>query len=216
MNYGMFKDTLDKFLNRDDVAHVLPVFISQARLNLQRRALFSFALVRNNFVYPSERGVGIQLPPDFRALGEGWPVALVTEGRPFPLVKSSRPEVERRRHLRSGVEIMEELHLHQVPEFYLEAAEDSWFLFTEPELLEKSLEVRYYRWLPDYQSDVEEDRILREMHDILLYLAIVEANTYFAEDERIPINIGLLEQRIHEVVAGDGRVDLGGGPIDLA
>lgn len=226
MNYGDFITMSDDFIDKKGLTTKLPWFVNLARSAMQRRHDFAFTRTVASVSYPSTSGVGVALPEDFKGFYGDNAVSIISGSLTTPL-EATTEERERRRlsdttlqrydsygNLTSQTRVYTSqatppARYYSVPGTLLHT------LFIVPEQLSASLQVIYYRYLPPYTNNNEEDAILKYGSDWLLWEVIKIANTYLFDEDRIQFNQAAAMQAQSDFCEWDHTMSRGNVPIDM-
>lgn len=188
MVYKDFRDNLLKpFYNRGEVSDaLLRNFVNMAKLRIQRDYNLAFALGEATLTYPSEARVGVALPADFKGFFHSHSVMVA--GVP---IEGTTHETEMRRLYQGG-------ETTKVRYFALPRGL-GWVLYLSPEALGVDMRVTYYKWLPDYTSDNDEDFLTCEGRDVLLWESLRVGNMFQEDDAKVGINETAFQVALHNL-----------------
>lgn len=222
MQYVTFRDLVKSFINRKDVtSDQLDFFVNGGKDALQLTQAFNFTKKSATLVYPSNGGVGVQLPSDYKSLAGDYAVRFEgTDGARTPLKGSTYANEMRRLNATAPLTTVASA-LQPIPTrgitFYVEFVDDAPWLFLNPEVAAASLLVKYISWISDYSSSVpdREDFLLRHGNQILLWKALEYANTFESEDAKVEINTEMANRGLATLLDFDSRMEIDGAHLDL-
>jgi len=197
VNYSDLKANVADWLNRSDLATVVPTFIQLAEAKLNRTLRIADMYTRSQLVSTDNI---ISMPDDF------------LEFKSFRVISP----VVRELH---------EIPAHQIDEYtnstYLSSLDDAharFFVYFGTNIriiptpaVSHTYEMNYYAKFAALSDSNTTNALISGHPDLYLYGALVAASPYLGEDERVPVWDRLLTQSVSEVQASDDRRRTKGG-----
>lgn len=197
-NYADLKTTVANYLARTDLTAQIPDFIRLAEVRL-RRDLRIRQMLKSSTTTMTGGDQTVALPTDFLQLRD-----LFVETNPVRDLQYVTPSVFSRngRVTESGL-----------PVFYTIIASE--FKFAPVPDSNYTLRVLYYA-SPEYLSDSNPSNVfLANCADMLLYAAMVEAETYLMNDGRIQLWAGMYDRALAALTAADDASENSGVPLTM-
>lgn len=194
--YTGLVSTIGEWLNRDDLTTKIPVFIQllEARLN---RILRTPEMEET--VELTTDSAAIDLPTDLREIRGAY---LDTDPR-------QRLDVVNLSVLRKSYAVQ----ATGKPEVYAVSA-GQLLLGPAPDD-EYPLELTYWQEIPALSTDNESNWLLADHPDVYLYGALVMAEAYLWNDERLPLWKGAWDEALSELTGQGNKMRMSGAPLRL-
>lgn len=181
MNYSELQSAVADWLNRSDLAAVIPQFIRNAEARLRRDTRIQRQTVQAPFTITEDAQ---DVPADFRAIDSWYYDGPVHRG-PIRVVA---PEVLP--GLKFG-------GVAGTPR-QVAVADRKFYFAPEPSEPHDSVLI-YYRRIPDLTDAAPENWLLDDHSDIYLYAALAESAPYLKDDERLMVWEGTLNARLEDL-----------------
>lgn len=177
-NYTNLKAAIASWLNREDLASQIPDFIALAEARFNRDLRLNAMLQRATISATSDNAV---LPNDWL---EHVSVTVVNDGTIYrPLTYVTNEEFNRLRHQNLTGSFR-----------YYTIQEDNIALLPAMSSGTVSLEMFYYGKIPALSDSNTTNWLLTRAPDLYLYGALVAAEMYLANDERLPVWLANVEK----------------------
>ena len=232
MQYLAFHNLVKSFINRKDVTDAqVDYFVNTASRELQQRQPLNFTISQVATTYPSTGGVGVALSTLtanlYRSLADDYSVTITgLDGAKVPLHGDTKQNVARRYRWGNPPNPNQWPQVNtttfpistQTIVYYVDYINTVSTLFLYPEVASAPLGSQYYAWLPDYDYAVaptKEDYLLRVGNQVLLYGALVHANTFFGEDAKLPLYLAQFEKSLVDFIMTDSTARITGAELSL-
>jgi hypothetical protein len=166
-NYSELKSTIADFLNRDDLASVIPTFIAMAEAQINRD-------LRH---WKMEQRATGDLTNEYSLLPNDWLETIqvhVTGNGTYPVELASRDSIADRRSANNDSSGRPRYYSH---------ADSSIELFPTPDV-SYTIELLYYQKVPSLSDSETTNWLLTEAPDLYLYAALIHSSPYLQEDAR--------------------------------
>jgi len=195
-NFVELKNTVAKWLNRQDLTDHIPDFIALAESRVAK--VLRTADCENLTTLSTTGGTAtVDLPADYL---EARGVTLVGGGglvylTPAALVETY-PDGASGRPVHYTI-IGRQLHFGPAPDAAY------------------SIKLTYYAKAPALADDAPTNWLLSFYPELLLYAALIDAAPFLGDDQRIPVWGGLFDDALGRVQSADERARWGGGPLTI-
>ena len=198
MIYSELKSSVADFLNRQDLASVIPTFVLLCEADLNRTIRHRSMLCRSTTTLDTHF---TSLPSDFL---EAKNVQLNNN----PVVSLQYVSMEQADLLRGGA-----YRTAGVPKFYTIVG-DTIEVVPEP-ATEYTIELTYYKKLQPLSDSQTSNWLLASHPDVYLYGALMQAAPYLKDDERIPVWGGLYRQFVSDLNAASDKAEYSGSYLKM-
>lgn len=189
-NYTELKAAVADFLNRDDMANVIPTFITMAEADMSRR-------LRH---WSTENRATAEVDTRYSALPADFvePIRLSLDGDSTHVQLTSVVEMQRMR--KDGADAVGKPRYYAITQGEIE-------LYPTPDVT-YDLEMYYHAKLPALAS-ASVNEILTRFPDLYLYGSLVHAAPYLGEDQRIAVWGSLYEKALNDVNMSSDKAKYG-------
>lgn len=201
MTHEEMKSNLAKWLMRDDLTDSIPLFISFAEAEINRRVRTRHMVARAR-VTATDRY--LPLPNDWR---KAWNIQRVEDD--YPLEYKAPAELDRIRYENS----LSPEKVRGGPIYYTLFGDDMEF-FPSPTLDDPCyVEMIYYTMIPNLQGDADTNWLLNTHPDLYFYGALKHTSTFLMDDARLPVWEKLFETALASVNTEDDNSRRSGAPM---
>ena len=193
-SYSELKTAIADFLNRDDLASVVPTFITLAESSIQRR-------IRH---WRQEKRSTITLDAQYEALPADFLEAIrfyVTSNGTNPLEPISQADMLDRKQLARDTSGRPRFYAMTAGQFELYPVPDGSY----------DAEIYYYSRIPALSDVAPTNWLLEYFPDVLLYGALVHSAPYLKEDARIQIWSALYQEAVDSINVSSQQAKFGSG-----
>ena len=193
-SYSELKTAIADFLNRDDLASVVPTFITLAESSIQRR-------IRH---WRQEKRSTITLDAQSEALPTAFLEAIrfyVTSNGTKPLEPISQAYMLDRKQLAQDTSGRPRFYAMTAGQFELYPVPDGSY----------DAEIYYYSRIPALSDVAPTNWLLEYFPDVLLYGALVHSAPYLKEDARIQIWSALYQEAVDSINVSSQQAKFGSG-----
>ena len=193
-SYSELKTAIADFLNRDDLASVVPTFITLAESSIQRR-------IRH---WRQEKRSTITLDAQYEALPADFLEAIrfyVTSNGTNPLEPISQADMLDRKQLAQDTSGRPRFYAMTAGQFELYPVPDGSY----------DAEIYYYSRIPALSDVAPTNWLLEYFPDVLLYGALVHSAPYLKEDARIQIWSALYQEAVDSINVSSQQAKFGSG-----
>jgi hypothetical protein len=181
-NYGTLKTAIADFLNRDDLAVVIPQFVTLAQAQINRKIRSHRQITRG----------ALTINTQFEALPADWleTIRITMDANPIRvLTQISMDDLTRYRTATDNTT--------DAPVYFSHNGTDI-ELFPTPSTSYTG-EITYYAKVPALVADGDTNWLLTNHPDVYLYCALVHSAPYLKDDARLAIWAGLMAQAFGEI-----------------
>jgi hypothetical protein len=189
-SYSGLADYLGDLLDRDDLAARIPDFIRLAEVRLNRLLEDPDMEVLSTV---TATGDSTGLPSDFGSM------VSINDGQGRPLQVMGSVEF-------AGID----RSISGQPRYY--TIEDGAVTFA-PGNATAAIRMVYRRTIPPLTADDDTNWLLERAPDLYVYGALVQAEAFLAEDDRLPLWKGAFDEAIAELRSDGARRKWGAGPL---
>lgn len=193
-NYSELKDSVSDWLNRDDLAAVVPDFIALAEADIGRS-------LRH---WRQEKRVSASADEAYEILPDDWLEMIELRHQGGDLLRQLGSVDMARFKADAGGP--------GKPVYYRLSAGQIEF-FPEPDT-SYPLEMSYYARIPALSDSVPTNWLLSEYPDVLLYGALMQAAPYLHDDQRLAVWAGLFKTAMDKLT-GEGEAARFSGPLRM-
>ena len=193
-SYSELKTAIADFLNRDDLASVVPTFITLAESSIQRR-------IRH---WRQEKRSTITLDAQYEALPADFLEAIrfyVTSNGTNPLEPISQADMLDRKQLARDTSGRPRFYAMTAGQFELYPVPDGSY----------DAEIYYYSRIPALSDVAPTNWLLEYFPDVLLYGALVHSAPYLKDDARIQIWSALYQEAVDSINVSSQQAKFGSG-----
>jgi hypothetical protein len=179
-NYTELQAAIADWLNRDDLAAVVPSFISLAEADINRRLKHWRMETRSTATLDSRFSA---LPADW---GSTISLAMTISGKAYPIRLASVADIADQRSASSGASGRPEVYAITGGQLEIYPTPDAAY----------SAELVYLANVPSLSATTTSNWLLLDSPDVYLYGALVQSAPYLKDDQRAPIWAGLYQSAI--------------------
>ena len=193
-NYGELKSAVGDFLNRSDLASVIPTFIDFAEAEFNRSLRVRQMVKRAEAVIDARFSA---VPADFI---EAKDLVIVGSNPVTPLAFVTQQEMAQDRSATYTVAAK--------PQFF--SVVGSQFEFMPTPDVEYSLEMSYFAKIDALSDDADTNWLLTDYPDLYLYTSLMHSAPYLKDDERTVVWANLAQKAKEELIARDASASFNG------